>query len=221
MESTGNNAEPEKNNHWGEYLLYQGALRAADTYTLDLVRHLVFISSILVGFLFTVISDLVISPQNANDSIITAIFSCLMISSFSLFASIIVGAIFQYLFNIETTEQLHSNEQIISAFKKTLKSKKEDKKEAVEFANKLDEHFKNEVTPLLRFILGATAFVVITFLIGIFFFIISFILIGWIHSSFFVLIAFALSIGLGLITLYSGYKTISLYLAYRTTRSGK
>ncbi len=212
MES--NNAEPVKSNYLGS-LLYQGALQKADTYTLDLVRHIVFISSILVGFMFTVISDLVLSSQSANDFILTAIFSCLMVSSFSLFASIIFGATFQYLLNIETTEQLHNTKQIDS--EKMLKSKED----GDEFIKNIGKFFTKEVAPLARFVLGGSAAVVIAFLIGIFFFIISFILIGWIHSSSFVLIAFVLSIGLGVISLYGGYKIISLYLAYRTARSGK
>ena len=207
MESTDKNAKPARNNYMG-YFLYQ----RADTYTSDLVRSLVFISSILVGFLFTVVSDLVISLQDTNDLILTIIFSSLMVSSLSLFASIIFGALFQYLFNIGAREQLHNTEQF-------------DPKQTVETPkysmDEFDEILDKEIRPLARFVLGGSAPVLLSFLIGVFFFIISFILIGWIHSSTFVLIAFVLSIGLGIIFLYGGYKTISLYHAYKKTRSDK
>jgi len=215
MENTNNNTESSERKKYWTSLLYQKSLQQFDTSIVDIVRHLVFISSILAGFLFTVVSDLVLSSSKTNDFILYIIFSCLIVSSFSLFACIVSGAIFQYLFNIQVKESLQISNQSTPDL---------DPKSVGDFFDLLIT-FRNynfeKSRPLTHFLLGGLAFVGITFLIGIFFFILSFILIGWIRSFVFVFIAFILFVGLGVLTFFSGYKIISLYNAVQKERLDK
>jgi hypothetical protein len=199
----------EKRTDWIRFL-YQKSLPRMDKFIVDVVRHLVFISSIFVGFLFTVVSDLVLSHPNTNDLLIIIIFSCLIISSFSLFACIILGAIFQYLFNM----------LIVEANDTSPDSPKSEQKIKLESDSDFDEFIGGSM-PLVKFLIGGLAFIGIAFLIGIFFFILSFIFIGWIRSFVFVFIASILFIGLGLTAIYSGSKIVSLYNAAKTARPSK
>ena len=140
--------------------------------TQDLVRQLLFIASILAGFIFTILFDLVLAPQYINNYLLSVVFSFLLISGFSLLVSIILGAMLQFLSDAEFLEGIMGKKSFLagSAF---------------------------------DFFMWGTIATIAAFLFGIFCFVVSITLFGWLRSPWFGCLSGLLLIALGFITFFA------------------
>jgi hypothetical protein len=153
----------------------------------NLTRQLMFIASILAGFIFTIIYDLVTTTQNANDVLLSLHFSLLLISGFSFLISIVISGILQFAENIEYLSILKNKDKLGMPFSKAT----EESGEAMEL-----------VEPILVAFAWSSIGALTTFLLGILCFVISITILGWLRSIWFGFLSTALMLLLIFTTLY-------------------
>jgi hypothetical protein len=60
-------------------------------------RQLLFVASILAGFIFTILFDLILAPQYISNLVLSIVFAFLLLSGFSLLVTIIIGVMLQFI----------------------------------------------------------------------------------------------------------------------------
>lgn len=160
----------------------------------NLTRQLMFIASILAGFIFTIIFDLVTTTENTNNILLSVHFSLLLISGFSFLVSIVISGILQFAENIEYLDILKNKEELKMPFSKAA----EESGEAMEL-----------VEPILVAFTWGSFGALTTFLLGIFCFVISITILGWLRSVWFGFLSTTLMFLLIFTTFYLAKKFFS------------
>ncbi len=170
-----------------EKITFHEILQLYSSLIQNLTKQLMFVSSILAGFLFTIIFDLITAPQNTNNILLSVIFSLLLVSGFSFLVTIVISAILQFSGNTEYLGFLKYNDKLKMLFSEV----NEKSEEAIDF-----------VEPIFAAFMWGSLGALIAFLFGILCFILSITILGWIRSPWFGFLSTTLTIGLIYITFY-------------------
>lgn len=178
-ESTGSEAIPDE----AKNQAIKKIVRAFSSIAQNLIQQVLFVASILAGFIFTIIFDLVLGPENVDNSLLFSVFAFLLVSGFSLLICITLGAIIQIVNNIENLAVIRSwnTGSIISLANDTVDM------EAI-------------FSALANFLLIGTITMIGAFLFGIMCFTISITLLGWLRSPEFGFLATLLMVSFGYLT---------------------
>lgn len=157
-----------------EKITFHELLRLYGSVIQNLTKQLMFIASILAGFLFTIIFELITAPQDVSNVLLSVDFSLLLISAFSFLVSIVISAILQFGGNIEYLGFLRNKEKLHMPFSEVSEE---------------SEKTKKLVEPIIVAFMWGSVGALLAFLFGILCFIVSITILGWIRSPWFGLLS--------------------------------
>ena len=152
----------------------------------NLTEQLLLVDAILAGFIFTIMYDVVLVPQATNDFSFAVNFVFLSISGFFLLVSLVLGVTLQFV----------------------AKAGLEDKDIFLEIFGGLDLTKDDQVEHVFTvFALGAFA-VFVTLLFGMVSFMVSVMVMGWMHSFILGMLSTLLTSSLIAVVVYAIYKIL-------------